>query len=124
MALVERFEQLECWKTARELVKLVYDASRNGELSKDFEARSQFRSAALSVMNNLAEGFGRRFTDKDFTRFLGMSEGSSYELKSMTYAFEDIGYLTPDSIALIREKSEKCAAQTVGLIKYLRSRRK
>jgi four helix bundle protein len=122
MALVERFKQLECWQSSRELVKSVYLAARSGELSKDFETRSQFKRAALSVMNNIAEGFGRRLSDREFIRFLCISEGSSYEVKSMTYVLEDLEYLSPDAVAVIREKVDKTAAQTLGLIRYLRKR--
>ena len=124
MAVIERFEQLECWKSARELVRIVYLNCKSGELAKDFDARSQFKRAAMSVMNNIAEGFSRRFTDRDFIRFLSISEGSSYEVKSMTYAFEDMGYMELNAIAAVRELTDKTAAQTQGLIRYLRSRKK
>jgi four helix bundle protein len=124
MALIERFEQLECWQSSRELVKSVYLACRSGELAKDFETRSQFKRAALSVMNNIAEGFGRRLSDREFIRFLCISEGSTFEVKSMTYALEDLDYLDPAVVAVIREKSDKTAAKTLGLIRYIRGRSK
>lgn len=68
MGKIERFEDLKCWKAARELVKEVYTLSDAGRLSKDFDTRSQFRKAALSSMNNIAEGFGR-FSKKDLFGF-------------------------------------------------------
>ena len=53
---VTRFEDLECWQAARELVKRAYEVSQEGALSRDWDARSQFRRASVSVMNNIAEG--------------------------------------------------------------------
>lgn len=47
------------------------------------------RRAALSVMNNIAEGFERR-TKKDFAHFLDPAKGPSGEVRSMTFAAEDV----------------------------------
>lgn len=124
MALVERFEDLECWQAARELVNVSYRACEAGKLSKDFETRAQFKRAALSTMNNIAEGFGRRFSTKEFIRFLGISEASLLEVKSMTYVFEDIEYATGEQIKMIRDRTDKALYKTLALIKYLRSRPK
>jgi len=72
MAKIERFEDLECWKAARELVNFVYEVSETGKLKRDFDTKSQFRRAALSVMNNIAEGF-TRLSPKEFMRFLDIA---------------------------------------------------
>lgn len=69
---VTRFEDLECWQAARELVKRVYEASQEGALSKDWDAISQFRRASISVMNNIAEGFARYYKN-EFKRFLDIA---------------------------------------------------
>jgi four helix bundle protein len=84
MAKVERFEDLKCWQDARVLVKEIYLLSERGRLAKDFDTRRQLRRAALSVMNNIAEGFGR-FSNKEFIRFLDMSNNSAAEVKSILY---------------------------------------
>ncbi|MGD1961295.1 MAG: four helix bundle protein, partial [Fulvivirga sp.] len=47
---------MNCWKKARELVFLI---CRKEELKRDNDLVKQLKSAALSVMNNIAEGFGR-----------------------------------------------------------------
>jgi len=58
MSKVQRFEDLRCWQEARSLVKEIYLIAEYGKLARDFDTRSQLRRAALSVMNNIAEGFG------------------------------------------------------------------
>jgi four helix bundle protein len=124
MAAVEQFEQLECWQIARDLVRTVYQASTSGKLSADFETRAQLKRAALSTINNIAEGFGRRFSGKEFIRFLNISVGSAIEVKSMTYMLEDLYYIDPTMIRAIREKAETSIAKTLALVRYLRSRQK
>ena len=122
MAKIEKFEDLKCWQAARELAKLVYNACENGKLAKDFDTKSQLRRAALSTMNNIAEGFGRG-SDKEFIRFLEMSQSSAMEVKSMTYILMDLAYLDEQSVTLISEKAEETKSITLGLIRYLRSKK-
>ena len=55
MAKIERFEDLLCWQEARNLVKIVYKASNEGPICKDFEMKDQIRRAAISTMNNIAK---------------------------------------------------------------------
>jgi four helix bundle protein len=112
------FEKLKCWQAARELVLLVYRLSNTGPLAKDFELRNQLRRAALSVMNNIAEGFGRG-SDRDFIRFLDISHASCTEVKSITYVLEDITCLSIEDIERLRDKTDQAKGLTRGLIKYL-----
>jgi len=123
MAKVERFEDLRCWQAARELVKLVYLACEEGKLAKDFETRSQIKKAALSSMNNIAEGFGR-FGNKETIRFLDISQSSAIEVKSITYSLEDANYLSLERIILIRDKAEEETKNiTLAFIRYLRNKK-
>lgn len=119
MTKVTRFEDLKCWQLARELVKLVYQACKDSELSKDFDTRSQIKKAALSTMNNIAEGFGR-YSNKEFIRFLDISQSSAIEVKSISYALEDMEYLSIEKIIQIREKAEEVKSSTLAFIRYLR----
>lgn len=123
MSKIERFEDLKCWKAARELVKEVYTLSDTGKLSRDFDTRSQFRKAALSSMNNIAEGFGR-FSRKDFVRFLDTAQSSVLEVQSMLYVLSDLDYLSVDKIDLLRIKTDETKNLILGLIRYLRESNK
>ena len=118
MATVNRFEDLRCWQEARVLTRKVYVYSQKGKLGKDWDAKSQFRRAALSVMNNIAEGFGR-FSDREIKRFLEFSSSSANELCSMLYLFEDIGYLPFEDILELRALAEKTRSSILAFIRYL-----
>jgi four helix bundle protein len=120
MAKANSFEELKCWQSARELVTLVYSLTNTGLVAKDFAMRDQIRRAALSVMNNIAEGFARQST-KEFLRFLDISHASCTEVKSMTYVFEDLKCLPDDAILTIRLKTNETKGLTRGLMKYLRT---
>lgn len=82
--------------------------------------KDQIRRAAISVMNNIAEGFGRE-SNKEFIRFLEISHASCTEVKSMIYILDDLGYLPDDSIQQLHSKTDEIRGLTRGLIKYLRT---
>jgi four helix bundle protein len=92
MATIKRFEDIEAWQKARELVRQVYQICNGSRLSKDFGLRDQLCRAAVSSMSNVAEGFSRN-SDKDFARFLDIAKGSVLEVQSLLYVALDIGYM-------------------------------
>jgi four helix bundle protein len=122
VAKIEKFEDLKCWQAARELVKMVYVACEDGKFVKDFDTKSQIRRAALSTMNNIAEGFGRA-SDKEFIRFLEIAQSSAMEVKSITYVLIDLNYLSEDKIMEISKKAEETKSITLALIRYLRNKK-
>ncbi len=58
MTTITRFEDIEAWQKARELAKVVYEVSAEGHFSRDLALRDQMRRAVVSVLSNIAEGFG------------------------------------------------------------------
>ena len=117
---VQRFEDLRCWQAARQLVKLVFLACKTGALARDFDTKYQIKKAALSSMNNIAEGFGR-FGIKDSIKFYDISQSSAQEVKSMLYVLSDLQYLTAEQIEEIRLKAEEARNLTLAFIKYNRN---
>jgi four helix bundle protein len=121
MNKIQKFEDLKCWQAARKLVKEVYLMSEEGKLKYDYDTRSQIKRAALSSMNNIAEGFGR-YSPKDFIRFLDTSQSSVQEVSSILYVLEDLEYVTEDRLNVARQLADETKALTLGLIRYLRKK--
>ncbi|MCF7807518.1 MAG: four helix bundle protein [Candidatus Marinimicrobia bacterium] len=121
MAKVQRFEELRIWIEARALVNEVYSGLETSDKgSKDWGFRSQIQQAAISIMNNIAEGFERN-SDKDFARFLDMAKASCGEVRSMLYLAEDQQYLESRMASELRTKSEHISKGIATLAKHLRS---
>ena len=77
-----RFEDLNCWKEARQLTRQVYEGiGQNINWQRDLRLSSQIQSAAGSVMSNIAEGFARR-SNREFTQFLFVAISSAAEVQS------------------------------------------
>ena len=116
---IERFEDLECWKEARILVNMVYEAIHsNGRFERDYGLKGQVTNAAVSSMSNIAEGFSRH-SNKEFAQFLFISKGSVSEVQSILYVALDQTYIDKDIFNKIYSQAEKVSKLTSGLINYL-----
>lgn len=111
MALIERFEDIKAWQKARILVREVYKMSGTGAFGHDFALRDQIRSAAVSSMSNIAEGFDCD-SQKEFARFLEIARRSTVEVQSLLYVAVDVGYISRDEFT----KQYSQAVKTKGLI--------
>ena len=112
---IKKFEKLDVWEEARNLTLEVYDEF---EENKDFGFRGQIQKAAVSIMNNIAEGFERK-SNKEFKRFLYIAKGSSGEVRSMLYLALEIGYISEDKFDSLSEQTIKISKMLSGLIKSL-----
>ena len=119
---LSKFEDLDCWKEARQLTRQVYEAiGRNQTWQKDLRLCGQMQGAAVSVMANIAEGFVRH-SDKEFVQFLFVAMASAAEVQSHLYVAVDQKYLLPETFDSIYAQAEKTSRIISGLIKYLRSK--
>jgi len=117
-----RFEDLDCWKEARQLTRQVYDAiEQNSAWKRDARLCSQIQSAAGSVMANIAEGFVRR-SYKEFVQFLFIPMSSTAEVQSHLYIAVDQGYLSKEFFESIYAQADRTGRIISGLIKYLRTK--
>ena len=121
MSKIERFEDLKVWQRSRVLVRKIYLLSNQGALKTDFGFRDQLRRCSLSIMNNIAEGFGRH-SRKEFIRFLDFSVASATEAKSMIYLAEDISYLETHEAETIKNEIDEVRSMIYGLIRHHRAK--
>jgi len=117
---ITRFEDLECWKEARNIVSQIYSVTNNGTFRKDLRLSGQIQSAASSVMANISEGFVRR-SNKEFVQFLFIAMSSAAEVQSHLYIALDQHYITQNQFKEIYEQTDKTAKMISGLITYLRN---
>lgn len=78
---MNKLNELKIWNKAIDLTVDVYKATANFPSDERFGLTSQSRRAAVSITSNIAEGAGRNSL-KEFNNFLGIANGSSYELQT------------------------------------------
>ena len=118
MARIEKFEDIESWKIAREITKLVYAASSTGNFSKDFALVNQIRRASVSILSNIAEGF-ERGGNKEFLQFLAIAKGSCGEVRAQLYVALDQNYIDEKQFVLMTDKLVETNRMISGFMKYL-----
>ena len=116
----QTFEDLEVYRTAREFRKAMYAVTRRLPDFEKFELSSQFRRAAVSLTNNIAEGHGR-FHYPDQIRFVLHSRGSLEELVDDLNICLDENYLPADEVAKLKEQARSVLILINGYLRYLRS---
>jgi len=81
--------------------------------------RGQMRSASISVMSNIAEGF-ERGGDKEFIQFLSTAKGSCGEVRSQLYVALDQAYITPVEFDKLSAEAVEVSRLVAGFMSYLR----
>ncbi len=93
MATIHTFEELEVWQLARKLCQRIYPLTFQEPISKDFRYKDQIRGTCGSIMDNIAEGFGRG-SKHEFVNSLATAKGEAEELKSQLYRGFDVHYFS------------------------------
>ena len=122
--MVNSGEELVIWQRARALTKSMYLLLQD---NRDYGFRDQIQRASVSIMSNLAEGFGRNKhsqTNAMLIHFLGISLGSCNETKSLLYLAEDLGYLPQIECRNLRELCTDIDFKINALVNVLQSNAK
>ena len=117
---IDRFEDIEAWRLARELTRKVYALTKKPKFAKDYGLKSQIQEASGSSMHNIAEGFDAE-TNAEFIRFLRYSKRSCTEVQSELYVALDENYISPKEFKDVYEQARKTRAAVRGFINYLKN---
>jgi len=117
----ERFEQLPVWQAAIDLAASVYTLTERVPFRSRYSLRDQIERAAVSVSNNIAEGF-ERGTKQELLTFLYISRGSAGEVRSMLCLLEKIPSLAglESEIARLKTGVESISKQLGAWVRTLR----
>ena len=118
MAGVSGFEEIKAWQKTREMTRMIYQVSKQGDFYKDFGLRDQIRRATSSVMSNIAEGY-ERDGNREFVQFLSQAKGSCGEIRSQLYMALDQNYLTPAEFEVLKGMATEVSRMISWLMAYL-----
>lgn len=116
---VENLEDLEVWQLSRTISKKIYSATKKEPFSKDFRFRDQIRASSGSVMDNIAEGFGRGGT-KELLNFLSIARGSNEEVRSQIYRAYDFEYIDGSQFDDLMSFANSISRMLSSWINYLK----
>ena len=78
----KRFEDVPVWNDAADLAAEIYEFTEDDSFRRKGDLANQMERAALSISNNIAEGF-ERGTTQETLNFLYYARGSAGEVRSM-----------------------------------------
>lgn len=108
-------EEMYIWRESRCLVNDIYRIMKR---CHDYSFRDQIQRAAVSIMNNIAEG-AESDSNAKYINFLRISKGSCSEVRSMLYLCEDFHYCTQEERTKLQDKTKLISVGIAKLIKYL-----
>lgn len=114
------YTDLDAWKEARVLVKLVYVSLHGFPKDEMFGLLSQIKRSVISIPSNIAEGSGRNHR-KDTLQFFFIARGSAYELETQLYLSFDLGFLSKELLDGLLSQLEIVRKLLAGLINYYKS---
>lgn len=123
MASITDFEDLDVWKDARALNQKIHLVTRKQAFNDDRDLRWQIRSASISAMSNIAEGYDRN-NNNFFIQFLRTAKGSAGEVRSQLYCCLDGEFLSEAEFRPLRDEAILLGQRIGKLISYLENYQK
>ncbi|MBT8258523.1 MAG: four helix bundle protein [Bacteroidia bacterium] len=114
---IKRFEDIIAWEKAQNLALQLYKLFRK---HPDYAYTNQITKAAVSISNNIAEGFERQ-SYRDFSRFVSFALASNSEVRSMLYLAPKLGYLDKEVSDNLISLTNDISRLLYGLKKSLKS---
>ena len=112
---IEKFEDLIVWQKASIFSFNIYEIFK---FLKDFSFKDQIQRAAVSIMNNIAEGYERK-GNREYSRFLFIAKGSCGEVRSMLHLALKLKYISEKDYLLLNKQAIEISKMLYGLIKKL-----
>lgn len=119
MTDIKTIEDLRVWQQARVINKEIYKFTRRPDFEKDYRFVQQIRAAAGSIMDNIAEGYGRG-GNKEFIQYLSISRGSCQEMLSQLYRAYDVQYITEDEFVDMKQNLHLMSVMLHNLLEKLK----
>jgi len=111
------------WQRALELTVAIYELSRQFPKEEIYGLTSQMRRASVSVSSNIAEGRGR-LSPAEFRQFLGLAQGSLYELRTQLIVAKRLGFADVAELNAVESLCQETSKMLISLINKLGTARK
>jgi four helix bundle protein len=116
---VKRYESLEAWQAAHQLVLLTYRVTRTFPSDERYGLTSQARRAAFSVAANIAEGSAKK-GPREFRRFLDIAVGSLAELAYIFQLVKELELIELSKWTELDQARDLAGRLTWGLYRSVR----
>ena len=116
---MHKVKELKVWHKGMEIVEDLYALVKKFPTEEKFGLTSQMKRSAISIPSNIAEDAGRK-SDAEFSNFLNISNGSSYELETQLILSKKLGFSDVNNINQILQKIEELQKMNYVLMNKLK----
>ena len=116
--MAQDYRDLIVWKKAMELTVCIYSLTQSFPKQEIYGLSSQMRRASVSIASNIAEGRGR-LSPTGFRQFLGIAQGSTYELQTQLVVATSLGLASPEALQQATSLSNEISKMLGAFIQKL-----
>ncbi len=120
--MVNSFEELQIWQKAIGIGVKIYHLADQAPLKNDYKSRDQLIGSAVSISNNIAEGFEYN-SRVQFIKFLGYAKGSAGELRSQLALLVEVNRVPKEEYLRLKDELIVISRQIKALITYLKNKK-
>ena len=113
--MIRGYEDLEVYRESYQLVQRMYEITREYPAEEKYNMISQIRRSAMSIVLNIAEGYGRKDSAKEFQHFLRNAQGSANETRVLLKLSKDLGYIEESEYENLEREYEKLSKKLYRL---------
>ncbi|WP_340154089.1 four helix bundle protein [uncultured Marivirga sp.] len=113
---MHNYKKLKVWEKSMELSLLIYQVTSTFPSEERFGLISQIRRCAVSIPSNIAEGSSRD-SSKDFSRFLRISIGSSFELETQLLLSRELNFVSESDFDAVKNALDEIQKMLNSFIK-------
>jgi four helix bundle protein len=121
--MIKNYKDLDVWKLSIDLVKDIYELTKNFPRDEKFGIVMQMRRSAISIPSNIAEGKTRQHV-KEYIQFLYVALGSCSELETQIIICKELKFMQDSSVVKILEIIDHVSRMLRNLVKSLSDNRK
>ncbi len=108
---MHNLKELKIWNKAMDLSVEVYKATSGFPKEEIYGLTSQIKRSAISIPSNISEGAGRN-SNKEFIHFLGIANGSAYELQTQLIISNKLNLISNETLECLLKPIEEIQKMT------------
>ena len=117
---MHKLKELNIWKKSIDLAVDVYTATKGFQKEETYGLTSQIRRSAVSIPSNISEGAGRN-SDNEFLHFLGIANGSAYELETQVIISNRLALMDDEQTEVLLTQLTEIQKMNYGLMQKLKT---
>ncbi len=120
---MHNYKELNIWKRSIKLAVEVYKIFASFPPDERYGLTSQIKRAVVSIASNIAEGAGRN-TNGEFVQFLGIANGSSFEVTTQLIIAAELGIVNYEQVNMILSELDEVQKMFYGFMNNLSNKKR